>query len=206
MEEGATRHCPYCQEEILRAAVKCKHCREDLDVQPPAPPSRSRRRGLWVAMGILTAGFIGSIAWLLDHASDNANAHKCRSNAKQIGLAFALYQQRERGQLPDLAGDGTLRMLHDRGGIDVRIFRCPSSVEADLPPGTFATSFTTWQGGAIVTPFDDFAMHFPLAWEKEPSNHSGIRHVVFLNGFVERMDEARLDEAFEQVRREGWLR
>jgi hypothetical protein len=32
----AMKRCPYCAEEVLAAAVKCKHCGSELSVQPPA--------------------------------------------------------------------------------------------------------------------------------------------------------------------------
>ncbi len=32
------RNCPYCAEEILIKAIKCKHCKSDLSDLPPEPP------------------------------------------------------------------------------------------------------------------------------------------------------------------------
>ena len=34
----ATKKCPYCGEEIMATAKKCKHCSEWLETQPPIPP------------------------------------------------------------------------------------------------------------------------------------------------------------------------
>lgn len=33
----STNRCPYCAEEVLAAAIKCKHCRSALDVSTTAP-------------------------------------------------------------------------------------------------------------------------------------------------------------------------
>jgi hypothetical protein len=34
MDQDATKNCPYCGEEVLAVAIKCKHCGEFLDDRP----------------------------------------------------------------------------------------------------------------------------------------------------------------------------
>lgn len=37
-ENKEVKNCPYCDEEILARAVKCKHCKSDLEAIPPVVP------------------------------------------------------------------------------------------------------------------------------------------------------------------------
>lgn len=42
MDQSAIKNCPYCGEEILAVAIKCKHCGEFLTEQPSnATPNQS---------------------------------------------------------------------------------------------------------------------------------------------------------------------
>ncbi len=37
-QERKYKNCPFCDEEILVGAIKCKHCKSDLETAPPVPP------------------------------------------------------------------------------------------------------------------------------------------------------------------------
>ena len=37
-QERKYKNCPFCAEEILVGAIRCKHCRSDLETAPPVPP------------------------------------------------------------------------------------------------------------------------------------------------------------------------
>jgi hypothetical protein len=57
-----TRRCPYCSEEILSTAKKCKHCGEYLTADLRAAQARTERRGnegcgtiIVIALGIILA-------------------------------------------------------------------------------------------------------------------------------------------------------
>ncbi len=37
-QERKYKNCPFCAEEILVGAIRCKHCKSDLETAPPVPP------------------------------------------------------------------------------------------------------------------------------------------------------------------------
>jgi len=46
MAEETTKACPYCGEQILTTAIKCKHCGEFLDKKPQeTQPEKQKKKG-----------------------------------------------------------------------------------------------------------------------------------------------------------------
>lgn len=67
------RRCPYCDEEIRDAAIKCPHCREDLAVQGRPAGSGSSVRA--IAVGAITAAAITAAAFaFLGRAGQGASS------------------------------------------------------------------------------------------------------------------------------------
>lgn len=59
-----TKRCPECAEEILAAAVKCKHCGASLNAQPPgtARTVAGLLSVLLLGMGLLAVLFVIFVA------------------------------------------------------------------------------------------------------------------------------------------------
>jgi hypothetical protein len=67
-----TKRCPFCAEQILAAAIKCKHCGSDLaqvaPAAPPPTPDPPRTRVFFKVLGVLLV--LGLLVTLLNHKSD----------------------------------------------------------------------------------------------------------------------------------------
>lgn len=66
METMQTKRCPYCGEEILEAAIKCKHCGEWLNGAAPDKPVQHSSDYTWVSVICCIAIFFVIISMLQD--------------------------------------------------------------------------------------------------------------------------------------------
>ena len=66
-QEPATKKCPFCAEEILADALKCKHCHEVLSVSPQKSTKKQEkpivdRIAMWIFAGMVLLSLVGSIS------------------------------------------------------------------------------------------------------------------------------------------------
>jgi hypothetical protein len=64
-----TKRCPYCAEEVLAVAIKCKHCGSDLTTDPAArsaqtAPAKPAADYGWALLGIPLAGALLIWTWV----------------------------------------------------------------------------------------------------------------------------------------------
>lgn len=77
MNDAATKTCPFCAEDILAAAVVCKHCRRDLPrpapVFAPYKPGPIERAAPWAFGGLMAVMAILAVPMFIESARSGAS-------------------------------------------------------------------------------------------------------------------------------------
>jgi len=114
----ATKRCPFCAEEILAAARKCKHCGSDLGWVPERPPPEPQKRSafskLLRAIGVIILGLfiIGIYKGIYDNAT-GTNTGEATASPTPYGIsAFADYSA--------VAGEGNIHTHELAFGIRIQ--------------------------------------------------------------------------------------
>ena len=64
MDSQETKQCPYCSEDILVTAVKCKHCGEWLNVNTPLA-KKKKPQNMKVVKAVKTMSIIGLVGYFI---------------------------------------------------------------------------------------------------------------------------------------------
>jgi prepilin-type N-terminal cleavage/methylation domain-containing protein len=131
----------------------------------PNPPPRHRRNAFTLVELLVVIGIIALLISILlpslNQARENAKATQCLSNIRQVGIAFMMYANENKGYIPSLTASRSARRPTDwlywqRGrdmkesnvarflnaggaGVSTDALRCPSdNWESHLSPGNAA--------------------------------------------------------------------
>ncbi|MDP7033342.1 MAG: hypothetical protein QF752_02500 [Planctomycetota bacterium] len=160
-------------------------------------------------LATLLSGFASGQGFL-----GRANAIKCRSNLKQIGLGVSYYAETYSDRFPDRNGASFLAALYVTEHVpDNRLFLCPASRHENHNGSHLAQSFVQRaQGGPGVADGTSYLgrqnhptspHHLPgaravknaskatLAADEESSWHGEMRHFLFLDSHVESIQSSK---------------
>lgn len=101
-EQKTTRNCPFCEEKILAAAVKCKHCGEFLDGRKQTRPSQTKKTGdssSWASILLLVLiGFCCFGVFNTQNDSDTSpNTREVQTREERIEEGFSAWDGSHRG-------------------------------------------------------------------------------------------------------------
>lgn len=117
----ATKRCPFCSEEILSTAIKCKHCQSDLKgTGAAAGPSMQR---VFRAVGAIVAGFVVLvILGRLGGSRDDTTASTAPAPPRPIYRvsAMALWQKYQTNEVATdrEIGNSIVQVTGEVGSID----------------------------------------------------------------------------------------
>ena len=167
----------------------------------------------WAILTCIAVGYYAMFVWLPVDGStpDDANLSKCRSNLKQIGIAFQVYRQENGGWLPPFdSTSSALEILHANAlaansdhkdgpmNIDNAIYICPGrNSDGDVEHGRI--DYDCWRGGSLSTDvLIRIAGRLPIAWDGS-ANHNGLTNILFADGHVECWGIIELEKSLDQA-------
>ena len=158
-----------------------------------------KRRGFTLIELLVVVAVIGILVAMIvpvfGAAKESAHRKRCLANLKQIGIACALYQQRNSDLLPDRDGYDFLTALYQEGFLeDPRVYLCPSGVAMETGDGVFDPSDCSYGArNNSIHPLTSgqiarYGSRTALAGDSRQLHHQDVVEVLFADGHAEEID------------------
>lgn len=157
---------------------------------PEGPPRRVHRIAevlLWLLL--LAATCAAYIGWV---GTQQRPSSRCAANLKQIGLGFALYQQKNQDRLPDADGIAFLDAIFTGGYLrDPAVYLCPSCPYQKATGPNLTAETCSFAGRRNRTfPLTSgliakYGSRTVLAADRTLAHHLDVYRVLFADGHVE---------------------